>query len=91
MATSYFLLLAQKKVTKEKGTLGTARSPVARVRYGRTGSANRPSMASSRIGAIHRADRVRSTRLIRPPFAAALEGTAKAKALGPRFRGDDGE
>ena len=43
MAASYFLLLAQKKVTKEKGTLG----------------------------------------------AAALEGTRRAKALGPRFRGDD--
>jgi hypothetical protein len=45
MAASYFLLLAQKKVTKENGTLGSAPSPTARVRYGRTGFAHRPSMA----------------------------------------------
>src|ERR1700748_2150883 len=46
MVAGYFLLLAQKKVTKEKGTLGSAPSPKARVRYGRTGLAKRPSMAS---------------------------------------------
>jgi len=46
LAAGYFLLLAQKKVTKENGTLGAAPSPAARVRYGRTGSAKRPSMAS---------------------------------------------
>jgi len=45
MAASYFLLLAQKKVTKEKGTLGFAPSPKARVRCGWTGSAHRASMA----------------------------------------------
>ena len=80
MAASYFLLLAQKKVTKEKGTLGAAPSPAARVRYGRTGSAHRPSWPESRIGAIPRAARVRGTRLLRPPFAAALEGTRKSKS-----------
>ena len=36
---------AQKKATKENGTLGAAPSPLARVREGRTGSAHRPSMA----------------------------------------------
>ena len=75
MAAGYFLLLAQKKVTKEKGTLGAAPLAARAVRYGRTGSADRPSMACSRIGAIPRAARVRGTRLIRPPFAAALEGS----------------
>jgi len=45
LAAGYFLLLAQKKVTKEKCTLGAAPSPAARVRYGRTGSAHRPSLA----------------------------------------------
>jgi hypothetical protein len=38
--------VAQKKVTKENGNLGAAPSPSARVRYGRTGLAKRPSMAS---------------------------------------------
>jgi len=85
MATSYFLLLAQKKVTKENGTLGAAPLAKRAVRYGRTGSANRPSLACSRIGAIHRADRVRCTRLIRPPFAAALEGKSRATANGFRL------
>ena len=66
MATSHFLLLAQKKVTKENGTLGSAPSPSARVRYGRTGSADRPSMACSRIGAIHRADRALRGWSVRP-------------------------
>ena len=37
-------------------------------------------MACSQIGAIHRAARVRCTRLFRPPFAAALEGTRKSKS-----------
>ena len=45
MVAGHFLLLAQKKVTKENGTLGYAPSPAARVRYGWTGSAHRPSMA----------------------------------------------
>ena len=79
MAASYFLLLAQKKVTKENGTLGFAPSPAARVRYGWTGSAHRASCPVVRIGAVPRAARVRGTRLYRPPFAAALEGTRKGK------------
>ncbi len=70
MAASYFLLLAQKKVTKENGTLGFAPLAERAVRYGRTGFAHRPSMACCRIGAIPRAARV-VTRLVRPPSAAA--------------------
>ena len=46
LAAGYFLLLAQKKVTKENGTLGAAPLAARAVRYGRTGSAKRPSMAS---------------------------------------------
>ena len=46
MAASYFLLLAQKKVTKENGTLGAAPLAQRAVRYGWTGLAKRPSMAS---------------------------------------------
>ena len=64
MVAGYFLLLAQKKVTKEKGTLGFAPSAALRVRCGRTGSAHRPSMAccpnrrdpSRRPRAVHAAD-----------------------------------
>ena len=74
MATRYFLLLVQEKVTKENTPSAPRPRLKARVRYGRTGSTDRPSMACSRIGAIPRAARVRGTRLIRPPFAAALEG-----------------
>src|SRR5215813_4640403 len=64
LVAGHFLLLAQKKVTKEKGTLGAAPSPAARVRYGRTGFFHRPSMAcgknrrdpSRRPRALHAAD-----------------------------------
>ncbi len=72
MAASYFLLLAQKKVTKENGTLGFAPS-----RYGE-GSLRADGFRPTghpwpvvRIGAIPRAARVRCTRLFRPPSAAA--------------------
>src|SRR5580765_2790597 len=70
MVAGYFLLLAQKKVTKENGTLGFAPSAAPRVRYGRTGFAHRPSMACCR----NRRDpsrRPRFARLIRPPSAAS--------------------
>src|SRR6476469_1934102 len=81
MSASYFLLLAQKKVTKEKGTLGYAPSPKARVRYGWTGSAHRASCPVVRIGAVPRAARVRCTRLFRPPSAATQrERKSKSKA-----------
>ncbi len=81
MAAGYFLLLAQKKVTKENGTLGSAPLAKRAVRCGRTGSADRPSMACSRIGAIPRAARVRCTRLFRSPSAAAQRGP-ESKSIG---------
>src|SRR5689334_5567668 len=46
MVAGHFLLLAQKKVTKENGTLGAAPLAARAVRYGRTGLAKRPSLAS---------------------------------------------
>src|SRR6476469_2667592 len=74
MVAGYFLLLAQKKVTKENGTLGFAPSAAPRVRYGRTGFAHRPSMACCR----NRRDPSRRPRAVhaafRPPFAAAPRG-----------------
>src|SRR6478752_7120167 len=85
MAASYFLLLAQKKVTKEKGTLGFAPSPKARVRCGWTGSAHRPSMACC----PNRRDPSRRPRAVHAAFPSTLrrysEGTqeqskAEAKA-----------
>ena len=79
MAASYFLLLAQKKVTKEKGTLGFAPSPLARVRYGRTGFAHRPSMACCR----NRRDPSRRPRAVHAAFPSTLrrysEGTPRAR------------
>ncbi len=44
-------------------------------------------MARSRIGAIPRAARVRGTRLIRPPFAAALEAPESKSRWIPAFAG----
>ena len=75
MAASYFLLLAQKKVTKENGTLGAVPLAARGVRYGWTGFFYRPSWPVEKIGAIPRAARVRRTRLVRPPSATPLEGT----------------
>ena len=51
---SHFSLLAQREVTKRKGTRVTR--PLSRVRCGRPGSTDGPSLARSGIGAIHRAD-----------------------------------
>jgi len=80
LAAGYFLLLAQKKVTKENGTLGAAPSPAARVRYGRTGSAKRPSMASR----PNRRDPSRRPRAGHAAFPSALRrgfrGDPKAEA-----------
>jgi hypothetical protein len=80
MAASYFLLLAQKKVTKEKGTLGFAPSPLARVRSGRTGFAHRPSMACCR----NRRDPSRRPRAVHAAGPSTLrrcsEGTRRARA-----------
>ena len=79
MAASYFLLLAQKKVTKENGTLGFAPSASLRVRYGRTGFAHRPSMACCR----NRRDPSRRPRAVHAAGPSTLrrysEGTRRAK------------
>ena len=45
MVAGYFLLLAQKKVTKENGTLGDGPHAERAVRNGRTGFFRRPSVA----------------------------------------------
>src|SRR5690349_11673139 len=95
MVAGYFLLLAQKKVTKEKAPS----APRPRLRRGfATGGRVRPRghpWPLGRIGAIPRAARVRGTRLFRPPFAAALEGTRKGKSkakvkMDSGFRRNDG-
>ncbi len=75
MAAGYFLLLAQKKVTKENGTLGSAPLAQRAVRCGRTGFAHRPSMACRR----NRRDPSRRPRAVHAAFPFALrrgsEGT----------------
>jgi hypothetical protein len=80
MAASYFLLLAQKKVTKEKGTLGFAPLAERAVRYGWTGFAHRPSMACCR----NRRDPSRRPRAghaaFRPPSAATQREPERARA-----------
>ena len=63
LRAGHFSLLAQREVTKRKGTRVTR--PLSRVRCGRPGSADGPSMARSGIGAIHRADP--SGLIVRPP------------------------
>src|SRR6478609_11090002 len=78
MAASYFLLLAQKKVTKEKGTLGFAPSPKARVRCGRTGSAHRASMACCR----NRRDPSRRPRAVHAAFPSTLRRCSEGKSKG---------
>src|SRR6478672_12003892 len=75
MVAGYFLLLAQKKVTKEKGTLRSAPLAERAVREGRTGLAKRPSMASR----PNRRDPSRRPRAVHAAFPSALrrgsEGT----------------
>ncbi len=87
MAAGHFLLLAQKKVTKENGTLGSAPLAQRAVRCGRTGFAHRPSMACRR----NRRDpsrRPRFARLVRSPFAAAQRGPkSKSKRCVAPMRG----
>src|SRR5580765_5307714 len=88
MAASYFLLFAKKIVTKKKGTLGFAPSPKARVRYGRTGFAHRPSMACCR----NRRDPSRRPRAVHAAFPSTLrrcsEGTREQKRLETRVCAD---
>src|SRR5580765_8557146 len=82
MAASYFLLLAQKKVTKEKGTLGFAPSPKARVRCGRTGSAHRPSMACC----PNRRGPSRRPRAVHAAFPSTLRRYSEGKSKGKNRR-----
>ena len=71
---SYFLLLVQEKVTKENTPSAPRRSRSERfAKVERVFSTGHP-WPVEKIGAIPRAARVRGTRLIRSPFAAALEG-----------------
>ena len=89
LAAGYFLLLAQKKVTKEKAPSAPRRSLRERFATGGRVRLTGHPWPESRIGAIPRAARVLGTRLVRPPFAAALEGTRKSKGTGsplPRGR-----
>ena len=62
LRAGHFSLLAQREVTKRKGA--RVPRPLSRVRCGRPGSADGPSLARSGIGAIHRAD---PSGLIGPP------------------------
>ncbi len=88
-AAGYFSLLAQKKVTKENGTLGSAPLAQRAVRCGRTGSAHRPSLACCR----NRRDpsrRPRVARLVRSPFAASQRGPKSCPHPSPLPRAGEG-
>src|SRR6185312_14785125 len=89
MAAGHFLLLVQEKVTKENTPSAPRRSMRERFAAGERVRLTGHPWPESRIGAIPRAARVRCTRLIRPPFAAALEGTAEQEPMDSRFRGND--
>src|SRR6478672_3507318 len=83
MATSYFLLLAQKKVTQEKGTLAAAvcrASLPGKLREQAPGFAGSTSLCSRRTRAHPARARVRSTRLFPPPARRGREGTRKSRA-----------
>src|SRR4051812_29649724 len=71
---SYFLLLVQEKVTKENTPSAPRRSRSERFAKGERVFSTGHPWPVEKIGAIPRAARVRGTRLIRSPFAAALEG-----------------
>ena len=89
MAAGHFLLLVQEKVTKENTPSAPRRSLRERFATGERVRLTGHPWPESRIGAIPRAARVRCTRLIRPPFAAALEGTAEQEPMDFPFRGND--
>jgi hypothetical protein len=88
---SYFLLLVQEKVTKDNTPSAPRRSRSERCATGERVFSTGHPWPVEKIGAIPRAARVRSTRLIRSPFAAALEGfesESKGKGAGsPLSRG----
>src|SRR3954462_11019345 len=71
---SYFLWLVQEKVTRENAPSTPRRSRSERFAKDERVRPTGHPCPVVRVGAIHRAARVRGTRLIRSPFAAALEG-----------------
>src|SRR5580765_8981951 len=82
MAAGYFLLLAQKKVTKEKGTLAVAvcrASMPGKLREQAPGSAHGTSLCRDRTRPHPAGARVRSTRLILRLLAAAERGPGRAE------------
>jgi hypothetical protein len=86
----HFLLLEQEKVTKEH-TLDAAPSPEGEgsLRVDGFGSQAIPGLRAECARSLA-CPRVRCTRLFRPPSAAALEGTRRAKSNGrwiPAFAG----
>jgi len=86
MAASYFLLLAQKKVTQEKGTLAAAvagASMPLRLREQAPGFAGSTSLCSRRTRAHPARARVRSTRLFLRLLAAAERGPGRAERGSP--------
>jgi hypothetical protein len=80
LPAGYFLLLAQEKVTKEKGTLGTAPAAERPVRKGRPGPIDRPSTACDRMRAIHRAHRVLEHAAFSSDLRRGSEGLEKRKS-----------
>ncbi len=74
MAAGYFSLLAQREVTKRKAPSDPRRSRSERFAAGERVRPTGHPWPVVRIGAIHRAARVRCTRLFRSPFAAAQRG-----------------
>src|SRR6476659_10541943 len=83
MAASYFLLLAQKKVTQEKGTLADAvcrASMPGKLREQAPGFAVSTSLCSRRTRAHPARARVRCTRLFPAPARRGREGPGKSRA-----------
>src|SRR6478672_8958335 len=83
MVAGYFLLLAQKKVTKEKGTLAAAvcrASMPGKLREQAPGSAHGTSLCRDRTRAHPARARVRCTRLFPPPARRGREGPGKSRA-----------
>src|SRR5262249_15214738 len=67
-------LARARESNQREHALGSAPLAARGVRYGRTGFAHRASCPVVEIGALPGAARVRSTRLVRSPFAAAQRG-----------------
>ena len=81
LVAGHFLLLAQKKVTKENGTLGAVPLAARGVRYGRTGFFYRPSLACRK----NRRDPSRRPRAGHAAFPSTLRHGFRGN---PRARAD---